>query len=315
MARSSTTYVPKWQSGQTTVIRVPEPLAEDVLEYARRIDKESPTRSKESLFGEDIAIPKLRRSKPVNVASVPLRSPFRYPGGKTWLVPYIRQWLRNLRKPDIFIEPFAGGAIAGLTAAFEDLAEHVIIAELDEYVAAVWHTILCGQGEWLAQRILEFDMTLRNVKLALARSNRKDLTLKEKAFLTILRNRVQRGGIMAEGAGLVKAGENNKGIGSRWYPETLARRIREIVRVRHKITFFYGDGLRLFEQFESERKAVFFADPPYTRQQDASTTTGSSTTAICSKSFNATEASFWYLTITPKRLMTLQMSLAMKNVL
>ncbi len=32
----------------------------------------------------------------VNVASVPQRSPFRYPGGKTWLVPRIRQWLKSL---------------------------------------------------------------------------------------------------------------------------------------------------------------------------------------------------------------------------
>jgi DNA adenine methylase len=30
-------------------------------------------------------------NKIVNVASVPQRSPFRYPGGKTWLVPIVRQ--------------------------------------------------------------------------------------------------------------------------------------------------------------------------------------------------------------------------------
>ena len=34
----------------------------------------------------------------VNVASVPQRSPFRYPGGKTSFVPYLRDWLRSLRK-------------------------------------------------------------------------------------------------------------------------------------------------------------------------------------------------------------------------
>jgi len=99
----------------------------------------------------------------------------------------------------------------------------------------------------------------------LSRDKRKDLTLKEKAFLTILRNRVQRGGIMAPGAGLVKNGENNRGIASRWYPETLARRIRDIGRMRHKITFFYGDGFLLFDQFGTERKATFFLDPPYTK--------------------------------------------------
>ena len=60
----------------------------------------------------------------VNVASVPQRSPFRYPGGKTWLVPRIRQWLTSLpTKPARFIEPFAGGAIVGLTVAFEQLAD------------------------------------------------------------------------------------------------------------------------------------------------------------------------------------------------
>ena len=48
----------------------------------------------------------------VNVSSIPQRSPFRYPGGKTWLVPLVRQWLRSLpRRPALLVEPFAGGAI------------------------------------------------------------------------------------------------------------------------------------------------------------------------------------------------------------
>ena len=235
------------------------------MEYAQKLDKHWSSPAEPSLFREDIAASKLRRSKVVNVASVPLRSPFRYPGGKTWLVPYVRCWIQSLPKPNVFIEPFAGGAIAGLTVAFEDLAGHVIIAETDEYVASVWQTILSGQEEWLAHKILKFDLTLDNVKIALARDKRKDLTLKEKAFLAILRNRVQRGGIMAPGAGLVKTGENNRGISSRWYPETLARRIKDIGRIRYRITFLYGDGFRLFDQFRNERKAAFFVDPPYTK--------------------------------------------------
>ncbi len=96
----------------------------------------------------------------VNVASVPQRSPFRYPGGKTWLVPRLRQWLRSLpQRPALFIEPFAGGGIVSLTVAAERLADHVIMVELDDQVAAVWQTILEGDGYWLADKIVMFDLT------------------------------------------------------------------------------------------------------------------------------------------------------------
>ena len=82
----------------------------------------------------------------VNVASVPKRSPFRYPGGKTWLVPRVRQWLRSLdARPSMLVEPFAGGGIISLTAVFEDLAEHAVLVELDRDVAAVWQIILALQ--------------------------------------------------------------------------------------------------------------------------------------------------------------------------
>jgi DNA adenine methylase len=56
-------------------------------------------------------------TKPTNVAQVRQLSPFRYPGGKTWLVPEVRQWLKTSGgEGSIFVEPFAGGAMAGLTA-------------------------------------------------------------------------------------------------------------------------------------------------------------------------------------------------------
>src|SRR5579864_7056631 len=96
-------------------------------------------------------------TKVVNVASVPQRSPFRYPGGKTWFVPYLRDWLQSKSKlPARFIEPFAGGGIVSLTVAFERLAKHVVFAELDAGVAAVWRVVLNGQAEWLASEILGF---------------------------------------------------------------------------------------------------------------------------------------------------------------
>lgn len=205
-----------------------------------------------------------RREHAVNVASVPQRSPFRYPGGKTWLVPYIRQWLtRKLEAPALLIEPFAGGGIVSLTVAAERLAHHVLMAERDEAVGAVWQTLINdnGGGEWLAECITSFKISSDSVTALLATPAP---SMRERAFQTIVKNRVNRGGIMAPGAGLIKEGENGKGLSSRWYPQTLKRRILDIVQIRDRLEFKQGDGLTFFTQHAADSKAVFFIDPPYT---------------------------------------------------
>jgi DNA adenine methylase len=200
--------------------------------------------------------------KAVNVASVPQRSPFRYPGGKTWLIPYLRQWFGSMQmRPAEFLEPFAGGGIVSLTVAFEGLASHVTMVELDNLVGSVWKTILSDDFEWLAERIKSFDLTSDSVDQVL---NAQTFITRERAFQTILRNRVNRGGILAAGAGRLKEGENGKGLKSRWYPETLARRIRDVQKVRECIAFIEGNGLEVMHSLASRRDIVVFIDPPYT---------------------------------------------------
>lgn len=198
----------------------------------------------------------------VNVASIPQRSPFRYPGGKTWLVPHVRRWLRSMSvRPGKLIEPFAGGGIISLTVAFEKLADSVLMVEMDDDVAAVWETILSANNKSLAEMIVHFQMNTENVlnELNVQPENRT-----KQAFLTILRNRVSHGGIMANGSGLIKNGENGKGIGSRWYPRTLSRRIREIDLVADRIKFVQADGLSEIQRFSGHHDIAFFVDPPYT---------------------------------------------------
>lgn len=206
------------------------------------------------------AIP-MQTRKIVNVASVPKLSPFRYPGGKTWLVPQIRKWLDSLLvRPRYFVEPFAGGGIASLTAVIENKVDIAVMCELDRGVAAVWHVVL-DDAEWLIDRILGFKMTVNNVQKIL---NRNVRSRREIAFQTIVRNRAQRGGILARGASLMKKGENGNGIASRWYPETLAKRIALIHSHRDKIRFVEGNGLAIVRQYLGNPRAAFFIDPPYT---------------------------------------------------
>lgn len=203
-----------------------------------------------------------QREAIVNVASVPQRSPFRYPGGKTWLVPSIRKWIGSLpQKPCELIEPFAGGGIVSLTAAFESLTQKVLMVELDTEVSAVWQTILSGQGEWLAEKIVNFSMSPEAVRAELAS---EPTEVRDRAFKTILRNRVNHGGILAPGSGMLKHGENGKGLASRWYPTTLKKRILDIQTVKDKIEIVQGDGIETLRANAHRTDAVFFIDPPYT---------------------------------------------------
>ena len=200
--------------------------------------------------------------KTINIASVPQRSPFRYPGGKTWFVPTLRKWLKSKRKkPSLLIEPFAGGGIISLTAIFEDLTERALMVELDEQVAAVWQSIVDGHADWIINKILTFELNKQNLFFEL---NKEYHDPKHIAFQTILKNRTFHGGIFAKGSSIFKYGENGKGLLSRWYPFTLARRIKNINYIRSRLDFINADGMEIMRSYASKTNIVYFIDPPYT---------------------------------------------------
>lgn len=206
---------------------------------------------------------KLRTAPPINVSQVKQLSPFRYPGGKTWLVPLAKEWAGTLGNNSTYLlEPFAGGAMISLSLLASKLVDHAHLVELDEDVAAVWKLIIDGSDndiESFCQRILSFEVNLENVRSVI--DNESNVTTADQAFRTIIKNRTHRGGILAPGAGLVKVGENGKGLTSRWYPETLVKRISAIRTIRDGLTFTQGDAL---EAIEKHAGATLFVDPPYT---------------------------------------------------
>ena len=190
-------------------------------------------------------------------------SPFRYPGGKNWFLNTVRAWLKSqCPKPAILVEPFAGGACVSLAAAKESLANEVPFAESDIDVAATWETLLNGEANWLADQIRSFRITRKRVKGLLAE---EPTSPRVRAFRCLLRNRTARGGVIAKRAGLIREGEDGKGLKSRWYPETLARRIATISSLKSKLRFTHGDGFRLIQRYLHRKTAVFFVDPPYTK--------------------------------------------------
>lgn len=197
----------------------------------------------------------ISRFPAVNVSTIPQRSPLRYPGGKTWLIPHIREWLGRT-KPNVLVDPFTGGGIVPLTAIMEGLVEHCAMVEIDRDVAAFWRDALYSTDA-LIQGIAQFQPTLENVST---------IELQETSgFRTLVLNRTRNSGILAPGASFVKQGENGKGIQSRWYPETLIRRLSDISNHADRIVFREGDGIHTIESLvhRNDNEALFL-DPPYT---------------------------------------------------
>ena len=159
-----------------------------------------------------------------------------------------------------FVEPFAGGASVALAIAAAGLADRVVLVERDPDVAAVWKCVLGKDAEALATKIVEFDLTTEAVRVLLAST---PTTTLERAFRTIVWNRVSHGGRMTQRAGLLREGERSKGLKSRWYPVTLATRIRAISALSTLVTFYEGDAFDYLPTFCDDPNAVLFIDPPY----------------------------------------------------
>jgi DNA adenine methylase len=180
-------------------------------------------------------------------------------------VPHLKDWVAGLEHPvNTFVEPFAGGAMCGLSVASGKLAGLTVLGELDDEVAAVWSTIFHGSDadfKWLSQRILNFVVTEENVREEIATAS---LETKRRAFRTIIKNRMQRAGIIADGAGLLKAGERGRGLLSRWYPETLVDRMNRIREFRSGVQFLHCDAFDLIAVHSRDKNAAFLIDPPYT---------------------------------------------------
>jgi DNA adenine methylase len=145
----------------------------------------------------------------------------------------------------------------------EDMIDSLVICELDADVAAVWNVIF-GQRDTdvvsLCSKILKAQLSPVYVRAII---DSCPTSAAELAFRTIMKNRCQRGGIMAPGAGILKAGERGRGLLSRWYPQTLVNRIILLRSLAPRVTFIQGDGFAVIRRFAKRKDAAFFIDPPY----------------------------------------------------
>lgn len=200
-------------------------------------------------------------------------SPLRYPGGKRRLAPFIAAVLQeNGRRPDLTVEPFAGGASVSLYLLQHDLTDSIGLADTDPLVAAFWETVFFDT-EWLINEIANVPVTLQQW------TKFKSEPLKDRrsrAVACLFLNRTSFSGILAPSAGPLggRAQTSKYKIGCRFSRKTLERRIRLIGQYRDRVAFVHEasweDTLAAVRGIhEIDGWDVFtYLDPPFFHKAD-----------------------------------------------
>jgi DNA adenine methylase len=143
----------------------------------------------------------------------------------------------------------------------------LVLNDFDRRIFSAWHSMLFHTDQFI-DRIrstavsMELWMELRD----LVEENSPDSDRFELGFATYFLNRTNRSGVIL-GAGPI-GGYEQRGkwpIDARWYPETMAQRIKWIGERRDNITVSNRDGLSFLKEYPDDRadSTFFFVDPPY----------------------------------------------------
>lgn len=125
-------------------------------------------------------------------------SPLRYPGAKRQLVTHIQDLIQaNVPPPRLLVEPFCGGATAGLRLVGTDVAKHLVLNDADPLVAAFWE-VAAFDTDWLIDAV---DAITPTVELWDEWRHKKPRSVRQRALKCLYLNRTTFSGILHGRAG------------------------------------------------------------------------------------------------------------------
>jgi len=191
-------------------------------------------------------------------------SPLRYPGGKAALAGFFAEIIGRLGiRPATYVEPYAGGAGAGVALLRQDIVQQLVINDIDPAVYCFWASVV-GEPERFAGMILDTPLDVeewRRQKAVYRAADESDpLTL---GFAFFYLNRTNRSGILNAGPiGGVNQNGNYK-IDARFNRKQLAERVAAIGALRSRITVLGLDGMSVTRRYITNNSAFVYIDPPY----------------------------------------------------
>lgn len=211
------------------------------------------------------------------------QTPLRYPGAKTGLAKLIGTLITaatestQVRRVDLLVEPFAGGASTSLRLVGQGTVGRVLLADADPLVAAFWQ-VAASQTNELIARMHEEPVTLdrwdywRSWK---PRSGTAAATARfEAAVKCLFLNRTTFSGILHGRAGPIggRAQDSEYDIGCRFNKAALAERISYVGHLydtRRLVDVWCLDWQATMDRVASYYKTlvpdrvVAYIDPPY----------------------------------------------------
>lgn len=193
-------------------------------------------------------------------------SPLRYPGGKASLADFFESAIHalDLDKPT-YIEPYAGGAGAGLALLYNGVVGRVIINDLDPSIHALWDSMLNRTDDFL-RRLDQVPLTVdewQRQREVYRRRDDPDLDPSALGFATFYLNRTNRSGVLRGG---VIGGLRQQGVyklDARFNKETLRKRIETVGEHRSSILVTHQDGVRRLRDWLPKENVFAYVDPPY----------------------------------------------------
>jgi DNA adenine methylase len=163
-------------------------------------------------------------------ATMRYQSPLRYPGAKSGLAGAIGELITaatpKLGKPQLFVEPFAGGASTSLRLAGAGVVERVLLADADPLVACFWK-VAAEHTDWLIDRMWDEPVTLEQWDYWRAWMPKRPDD-RDRAVKCLFLNRTTFSGILHGRAGPIggRKQESNYKIDCRFNKDGLAARLR-----------------------------------------------------------------------------------------
>lgn len=190
-------------------------------------------------------------------------SPLRYPGGKAAMAGLFADIIGRLGVANpVYVEPYAGGAGAGVALLSQGLVSRLVINDIDPAVHAFWRAVT-DHNAALVDRVATAPLTVQEWRAQREVYRRGSGSALELGFAFFYLNRTNRSGVLNAGViGGQDQGGNYK-MDARFNRETLVRRLESLGSLADRIEVTDLDGRTVIRRYASDRSAFMYIDPPY----------------------------------------------------